>query len=340
MLRILDELPPGLLDLDAAELADALGGPTLIRVPGARPAPLMVAVLVHGNETTGWNAVRALLRDHEGRSLPRELLLFVGNVFAARERQRRLDGQPDYNRIWRGAPGPEGEMAARVLDEVARRRPFACVDLHNTSGENPLYACVHSLDASALALGRVFSRELVLVTHPDSLLSNALSSVAPSVTLECGKPGHRRVTARVSDYLLRVMAMRELDSAAWSLDSRDCRVLRSVATIRVPEHLSFSFHDDDVDLRLPLGLDHHNFNVLPAGTPIAWVRPGSGARLQALDASGSDVSHRYFREHNGALVTIGHLLPSLLTADARIIRQDCLGYLMESMAESRQGDEH
>ena len=331
MLRILDEIPAGLLDCEATQLDELLGGPALIHLPGAQPAPLMVAVLIHGNETTGWNAVRGLLRDQGGRPLPRSLLLLIGNVAAARRGLRRLDEQPDYNRIWRGAPGPEGALVEQVLAQVQRRRPFACVDLHNTSGENPLYACVHGMTPQALALGRVFSRQIVLVSQPDTLLANVVSATAPAVTLECGKPGHRRVTARVADYLLRVMRMHSLEEAGSSLNGRDYRVLRSVATLRVPEQFSFSFSDDDVDLRLPRGIDHHNFNVLPAGTPIAWVRPGSGARLLAVDDAGDDVTGRYFREHDGALVSIGHLLPSLLTDDERIIRQDCLGYLMEAV---------
>jgi hypothetical protein len=329
MLRVIDHVPEGLLELEAPALADALGAPTLIRLPGRRPRPLLAAVLVHGNETTGWDAVRSLLAG--AAPLPRALMLFIGNVHAARECLRRLDGQPDFNRIWRGTAGAEGEMVRGLLAEAQRARPFACVDLHNTSGENPLYACVHRLDDASLALGRAFSERLVLVSHPDTLLSNALSHLAPSVTLECGKPGNPSVTRRLARFLAQVLALETLDAHHPSTGPRGFEVLRAVATVRVPEELSFSFHDEAADLRFVAGLDAHNFSLLPDGTPIAFVRPGSGGRLEATDETGRDVTDRYFRHADGVVVTAAPLIPSLLTPNERIIRQDCLCYVMEPL---------
>jgi succinylglutamate desuccinylase len=333
MLRILDQLPAGLLDLDTTCLAEALGGPTLLRIPGQARAPMFVATLLHGNETTGWDAARTLLRAYHGRVLPRPLLLFIGNVHAARVGMRRLDGQPDFNRIWNGAPGPEGELAARLLAEVTRARPFACIDLHNTSGENPLYACVHRLDDASRALARVFSSRLVLVSHPQGLLSMALSALAPAVTLECGKPGNEDTVVHVSEYLREVMALESLDAMHPDARTHAGEVLRPVATVRVPEHVSFSFHDAGADLHFVAGLDAHNFTTIPRGTTIAAIRPGCDARLEALDVNGADVTERYFRRDAAAVVTAVPLMPSLLTANERIIRQDCLCYVMERLTE-------
>ena len=56
-------------------------------------------MLLHGNEDTGWGAVRQLRTKDDGRELPRALSLFVGNVSAAKKGVRRLDGQLDYNHI-------------------------------------------------------------------------------------------------------------------------------------------------------------------------------------------------------------------------------------------------
>ena len=64
MLKQLDHIPPGLLDLEATQLQAVLGGPTLIHLEGRRQEPLLVTVLMHGNETTGWEAVRILLRPY------------------------------------------------------------------------------------------------------------------------------------------------------------------------------------------------------------------------------------------------------------------------------------
>ncbi len=56
-----------------------------------------MSVLLHGNEDTGWRAIQSVLRAHRATPLPRALLLFVGNVAAARANVRTLPGQEDYN---------------------------------------------------------------------------------------------------------------------------------------------------------------------------------------------------------------------------------------------------
>ena len=63
MLQELYSLPDGLLDADARELNELLGAPTLIHLSGERTPALFVSVLMHGNETVGWNGIRALLKD-------------------------------------------------------------------------------------------------------------------------------------------------------------------------------------------------------------------------------------------------------------------------------------
>ena len=48
LLRQHHELPPGLLDADPRQLAELLGGPALIHLPGRRERPLFVSVLKCG----------------------------------------------------------------------------------------------------------------------------------------------------------------------------------------------------------------------------------------------------------------------------------------------------
>ncbi|VAX03454.1 Uncharacterized protein Clim_1224, partial [hydrothermal vent metagenome] len=57
MLTILDQLPDGLLLCEARNLHRILPEPTLLHLPGQRPQPLFVSVLLHGNETTGLTAI-------------------------------------------------------------------------------------------------------------------------------------------------------------------------------------------------------------------------------------------------------------------------------------------
>ncbi|MDH5436708.1 MAG: peptidase M14, partial [Gammaproteobacteria bacterium] len=61
MLTILDYIPENLLTLHATELHQVLSGPTLIHLEGRQTQPVFVSVLLHGNEDTGWDAIKALL---------------------------------------------------------------------------------------------------------------------------------------------------------------------------------------------------------------------------------------------------------------------------------------
>jgi hypothetical protein len=332
MLRIFDHLPAGLLDLEAPDLAGVLGGPALIRIAGADPRPLLLSTLLHGNETTGWDALRRLLKQYAAGTLPRSLLLFIGNVDAARERVRHLDTQPDFNRIWCDAVGPEAGMAAQVLAEARRASPVACIDIHNTSGRNPVYAAVHRVDDASLSLARHFGSIAVLVTHPESLLSMALASIAPAITLECGIPGRAETTECIAEAIGSLMSLDPLPDPAPG-GGATLQLLRTVARVRVPDGVTFSFRNGQGDLRFVDGLDAHNFAVMPAGTVIARLGTRAIGRdtpvLQATDEHGSDLSDRFFRRRGDTLITAIPWIPSLFSSNARIVRQDCLCYVME-----------
>jgi hypothetical protein len=51
--------------------------------------------------------------------------------------------------------------------------------------------------------------------------------------------------------------------------------------------------------------------------------------LEVWDEAGVAVADRYFEVVNGELRTRRSVMPAMLTLDERIIRQDCLCYLME-----------
>jgi hypothetical protein len=79
-------------------------------------------------------------------------------------------------------------------------------------------------------------------------------------------------------------------------------------------------------------LDNLNFQELPEGTAFARVRADSDARFEVWDESGQEVGSRYFVRRDEEIVNAVPLMPSQLTLDERIIRQDCLCYLMERYA--------
>lgn len=336
MLQRLDQLPPGLLEREAAGLTRYLGGPSLIQLPGDREPPLFVSVLLHGNETVGWDAVRTLLRrravSHPRRPLPRALSLFIGNPAAAALGQRHLDSQPDYNRVWPGSElpeTPEHQLMAEVVRASAERGVFASVDVHSNTGWNPHYACVNCLDPQSLHLAALFSRTLVYFLRPKGVQSIAMGSLCPAVTLECGKVGDRQGVVHATDYLdacLHLARLPEHPPAPQDLD-----LYHSVAQIRIPEGVAFRFDGEGSGpgIRFAPDLERLNFQELPAGTLIGQVEGNAGVGLEVRDEGGREVTGHYLEVKQGAIYLRVAATPSMLTRDARVIRQDCLCYLME-----------
>lgn len=332
MYKEIEYLPDGLLETPVEGLEALLGGPTLIHLPGRRPEPLFVTVLAHGNEGTGFYAVQALLQHYRDKELPRALSIFIGNVRAASEGRRFLDGQSDYNRVWPGTDkqaSPETRMMRQIVDGMHARQAFASIDVHNNTGINPHYACINRVDNQFLHLASLFSRTVVYFIRPLGVQSMAMSYVCPAVTIECGKPEHEYGMAHARDYIDACLHLNELPRHPVS--SHDVELFHTVAIVKVPETVSFGFGDDAVDLQLVGNLDHLNFRELQAGTRLGRVEPGAAVMLDVCDDNGQSVYERYFVIEDDMLVTARPLMPSMFTLDKRIIRQDCLGYLMERL---------
>ena len=334
MLTILDRLPDGFLDAQARALVGILTGPTLIHLPGRRDSTLFVSVLLHGNEDTGLLAVQRVLRryfeaDGSGE-LPRNMSLFVGNVAAAGQGLRRLDGQPDFNRIW---PGSEDDEVAesvimrQVMEEVGARELFASIDIHNNTGINPHYACVNRLDHRFFHLATLFSRTVVYFIRPTGVQSAAFARLCPSVTLECGKVGDRSGVEHAAQFVDACLHLAQLPEH--DIHHHDIDLFHTVAIVRIPDRVTFGFGGTDLDVRLAPDLDHLNFRELPEGTTLGWVGRDCADCLEVRDEHGDLVGERFFELVDGELRTKVPLMPSMFTRDERVIRQDCLGYLME-----------
>jgi succinylglutamate desuccinylase len=329
MLKILEKLPEGFLDATPAALEELLGGPALIHLPGRRQPALFVSMMLHGNEPVGLHAIQALLKNYRERELPRALSFFVGNVFAARQGQRRLDGQPDYNRIW-GVKGnqPEHHMVDRVAEQMRLRGVFASIDIHNNTGINPHYACINRLDHPFLQLASLFGRTVVYFTRPAGVQSMAFAGLCPAVTLECGQPEQEQGAEHARAFIEDCLNLHEIP--AHPVAPHDISVFHTVAIVKVPRHVSFAFGLRDVQLQFIDDIDHFNFSEIPAGTCFGWQHDES-ATLECRDEHGNDVSERYFHYHDGKIELTTDVMPSMLTRNEKVIRQDCFCYLMERL---------
>jgi succinylglutamate desuccinylase len=334
MYQILSAIPDGLLDARPEELKELLGGPTLIHLEGRRRPALFLSVLLHGNEPSGFLALCRMLRRYKpgggSEDLPRSLSIFIGNVRAAEKNVRRLEGQPDYNRVWPGSPAedsPEKAMMANIVASMRDQGVFASVDSHNTTGPNPHYACINSTEVPFLHLATLFSRTIVYFGMPPGVQTMAFAKICPSVTLECGQAGDERGVAHAAEYMDACLHLSRFPDAP--VPPHDYELFHTVARVTIPEEVTFGFNGEDVDIRFREDLDRMNFTEVEAGTLIAEIHGDGVARLKIENEEGEILDDRYLRYEGGNLTFRTTLMPSMLNHDSTIIRQDCLCYLME-----------
>jgi hypothetical protein len=161
-----------------------------------------------------------------------------------------------------------------------------------------------------------------------------MADLCPAVTVECGKPDQPHGAAHAADFINTCLHLSELP--AHPIAAHDMDLFHTVATVTVPEDVSFNFQGNDVstahaaDIRFLPDLDHLNFHELAAGIPLAYLHPDQNEiPLAVTDENGNDATQRFLKIESGELRTARDVMPSMFTLDTDVIRQDCLGYLME-----------
>ncbi len=331
-LHELDCLPDGILTVTPDSLHTLLPTPTLIHLQGLQPEPLFISVLLHGNEPTGFLALQMLLKKYSIQTLPRSVSVFFGNVQAAKHGLRHLDNQPDFNRIWPGTELSECEetrMMQEVYDIMAEKQPFASIDIHNNTGLNPHYACINRLDYPFLQLASLFGRLVVFFTRPKGVQSNSFAEICPAVTLECGRPGQQYGVEHAFEFLNSCINLTALPDHP--LPDRDLAIYHTVAQVKIRDNIRFSFTDSDKDLFLDGELESMNFTEIVPGTLFGTVNLSNQMPVIAEDEHGNNVTDKFFTVRNKQLLIRRRTMPSMLTLDERVIKQDCLCYLMERL---------
>ena len=331
MFRQFSELPDGLLDCRAFELYRRLEQPSVIHLRGTRQPPIFISVLQHGNEDGGWEVVRSWLKTLNGE-LPRSIVLFIANVEAARSGRRRLDHQPDFNRCWPGGPKASSALhraLAELTDQMRRTGLFVSIDLHNNSGKNPHYAAINRLDPRWVFLAQEFEQQAVYFRLPKGTQSDAFSSLCPSATLELGKAGTTDALDHTVNYLDRIARM---DDFPETIETRgEFQLYQTVAKTTISPERTFAFTDSDCEICFRPDIERFNFRPLKAGTVLATLNTSDASALVAATESGDDVTSEYFEAIGGQLRVARDFTPAMLSTDVRVVRQDCLCYVMENL---------
>lgn len=325
----MEGLPAGFETVQLAGLGTLLPGPSLIHIEGKKEPPLFVSVLLHGNETSGFLAVQQMLKPFAvGKKKPaRSIFLFIGNVAASVKNRRRFASEPDYNRIWSGGELPEQRMAQRLLELMKRNGVFACIDIHNNTGKNPHYGCINRITPEFVNLALLFSPTIVYFTEPHEVISKAFSRFCPSVTVECGLSGKEEGTRHLVLFLEQCLGMETIPVTP---PEQPCSLYHTTAKISLRKDVAFSFGkpEEKNGITLVDNLDSLNFRQLEPRTRLgSTVLEENG--IVVTNNSGHDVTGRYLDFRNGKILTARRFTPSMFTKNKTVIRQDCLGYIME-----------
>lgn len=326
----------GRVSPDARAFLQALPGPTVFHLRGRdRSRARVIAGSLHGNEPSGLRAIHRVLAGGETPAV--DVWLFIGAVEAARAEPaftlRMLPGRRDLNRCFRPPfEGVDGRLAGEVIALLRAARPEAVIDLHNNTGHNPAYAIGSRVDALRLRLCALFAERYVASALSLGSFMEAFDDLAPSLTIECGRAGDAAADARAQAGIARLIQLPALDAgAAGGDDGAAISVLVDPVRVRLRADLRLAFDErphPDVHVTLDADIDRHNFEVLPAGTRLGWVRADAGWPIEAEDAAGRDQSRTLFAVEEGALLARRSLTPIMLTTNAAVARADCLFYVV------------
>jgi hypothetical protein len=100
--------------------------------------------------------------------------------------------------------------------------------------------------------------------------------------------------------------------------------------VKVLDGVNFSFSDNYAELLLEPDLESLNFTEISPGTAFGKTENGT-LPLIAFNEDGQEVTERYFCIEDGQLRINRSTMPSMLTLDEQVIKQDCLCYLMERL---------
>ena len=328
-LNIIENYPEELLTINIQEIHNLFNEPTLIHLKGEKSDPLFLSTLLHGNETTSFIVLQKILQKYKNQALPRDLIIFIGNTSAASEGMRHFPDQPDYNRIWEEGDTAEHKVAAEVIDYAKKQNLFASIDIHNNTGINPLYGCINSLDREFLNLASYFGNHTVYFTEPHNVQSMAFSKFCTSITIEAGLPGEEKGVIAAFNFVDKAL---HLDELIRSEERNVTEVFHTIGRIKVAKKATVDFlntKDSTSDFSIVPTIDAKNFEIIKKNTSLGFTKDLSLFKVE--DNKGQDITTDFFKVEDGELLTNRIFIPSMFTKDVYVMKEDCLGYIMEIM---------
>ncbi|MCF6287677.1 MAG: M14 family metallopeptidase [Proteobacteria bacterium] len=338
MIKQLNYLPEGFLELPANKLYTKIDNHTLIHLQGKIKRPAFISVLQHGDEHTGWDALKAYLNNHQ-HVLPRSISILFGNIEAARYNLRQLDNQPDFNRLWPSHLSYDNPMATtmqEITDLMELRKPFASVDMHNNSGRNPHYSGINSLDPEFINLASLFSDTMIYFTSPAGIQSGAFAKFCPAVTIECGLSGAADGKEQTHTFLELLLSQSNLMQVPGILEHQ--KIYKIHAAVKVKREIDISFEQNSHGLMLVKDLDVLNFHQIPTGEQFGMLSKRlaelNTMPFEIFNENNQAITTNYFSLDGNKVICNKSFVPSMITQNIKAIRDDCLCYIMQPITQT------
>ena len=333
-LEFYDHLPEKILDIEPHEIRTIFPHPSMVHLDHGKKETLFLSILLHGNEQSGFYVLKKVASHIKQHPPFKNIIIFIGNVYAAEQKKRYLHGQNDYNRVWQGDSSKEHRLAQKVLDWIKKQPPlFAAVDIHNNTGVNPYYACINELNNKHIYLASLFSKTIVYFRVPSTALSVALSKTTPTITLEVGQSRDPKGIENGTQLILDLLRLESLDHP---VHKGDVNIYKTIAKVHLLPNIEASFSGIDKiepgspEVAFPDNFEQLNFTLLSREFCLARYAE-EGYPVRVFDAEDVDKTEFYFFKRFDRVLVAEEIYPSMFTKNKEAIEQDCLGYFMKRL---------
>jgi hypothetical protein len=349
-LHVYHGIPPELLGATREDAIYRLAGPTAIVLDQGKPTTRVVSVLMHGNEPSGFQAMLDFFRNPP-KNLTTNVVFLVQNVLAAQAGHKPFEfrfhpsTQSDLNRQWLPLGTPEPELHPYVASTYAFLKTLPRIegflDLHNNSGDNPVYATLSYDDEAQpnLALSEslgAFLTDQYLTFKLSGGFDGGVRELAPAVAVECGRLDSPAADLAASRILKQFLAP-QIGPAAWhaapdktryeieaeiALASRDYALhiegMHELQAIRALDHGLFLLRPD-IELR--------NFRKIVPGTSLGlWRGEGMPVAVKTLEKEPRDLAAHYFECKDGHVMFRNEAFLAMATTRLSNIRKSRTGF--------------
>ena len=133
----------------------------------------------------------------------------------------------------------------------------------------------------------------------------------------------------VANYITEVLF---LDEFSTPKDKSKIEVYHTLGRILLDDKIEIDFNEDPAsikDISFINEFDDYNFRDIPNDLMIGHCQIENRDLLKVQDNDGKDVTDKYLKFENDRIMINQSFIPSMFSKDIYVVKEDCLGYVME-----------